>query len=551
MKRFFGMTLLLLVAYALWMGATRAAPPDGGFPIERVSVSNSEAEGNNISLLGFPTNGGRYVLFSSEADNLVPGDTNDAFDVFVRDTISNTTTLISRDSNGNIANDLSVGAAITPLGRFVLFYSNASDIVTGDTNNATDGFLRDVLTNTTIRVTVGTGGTQANDSSTPSAISAGGRYITFSSSADNLVANDTNGLTDCFLYDRISNTTIRLVTPAAPNPDGPCTEPTVTEDGQFVAFVSNATNLVPNDTNNKNDVFVMNVNTREIRRVSVSSFGEEGDDNSYTPVIALSEGGYIVAFRSEATNLVFNDDNFDADIFIHHIASGETTVESTAPDGNPANGDALSVDMSIDGKWLFFISDATNLVPDDTNLASDAFMRSLELDATIRISTDATGIQAAGTTIHVDGSDNGAYAAISSIAANLVPGDTNGQYDVFLIGGSGENTPTPTPGPTTTPSSTPTGTLTPATATSTPSVTPTGTLIPPTETPTPSVIPTGTLNPTESPTITSTGTVVVPPSSTPATTTPTTTPDPTEFPATPTPTTVPLQHHLYLPLTQR
>jgi Tol biopolymer transport system component len=200
---------------------------------------------------------GRYVAFWSEASNLVPGDTNQRGDVFVRDRLAGVTRRVSVTSTGQQTSGTysEVPPAISATGRYIAFFSNASNLVPGDTNGAGDVFVRDRLAGLTRRVSVGAAG-QANDNSAEPAISADGRYVAFYSEASNLVPGDTNTTVDVFVRDRLSGVTRRISVSTAGQGNGPSYGPSLTPDGRSVAFESDASNLVPGDTNQRGDVFV-------------------------------------------------------------------------------------------------------------------------------------------------------------------------------------------------------------------------------------------------------------------------------------------------------
>jgi len=185
--------------------------------ITPVSVDSAGNLGNSFSSQPSISADGRFVAFSSDASNIVPGDTNSNPDVFVRDTLTNTTTRVSVDSAGNQANSISDGASISADGRFVAFLSNASNIVPGDTNSSGDIFVRDTLTNTTTRVSLDSAGNQGNSFSILPSISADGRFVAFYSNASNLVPGDTNSSQDVFLRDTLTNTTTRVSVDSADN----------------------------------------------------------------------------------------------------------------------------------------------------------------------------------------------------------------------------------------------------------------------------------------------------------------------------------------------
>ena len=278
------------------------------------------------------------MVFDSEASNLVPGDTNSSFDIFVRDLSTNTTTRLSVNSTGNQGNSDSEFPSISADGRFVVFESDASNLVPGDTNNSQDIFVRNLLTNTITRVSVDAAGNQGNDSSYSSSISADGRFVVFDSEASNLVPGDTNASFDIFVRDLLTNTTTRLSVDSAGNQGNSDSElPSISADGRFVAFESDASNLVPGDTNASFDIFVRDLSTNTSTRLSVDSTGNQGIGNSFSP--SISADGRLVAFESFATNLVPGDTNKAKDVFIVDLtnASGVINTPSNNINGTPGN----------------------------------------------------------------------------------------------------------------------------------------------------------------------------------------------------------------------
>ena len=183
--------------------------------ITRVSFDSAgnQGGGNSPSISA----DGRFVAFSSRASNFVPGDTNNNNGIFVRDRLTNTTTLVSVDSAGNLGNRGSFGASISADGRFVAFESDASNIVPGDTNSTRDIFVRDTLTNTTTLVSVDSAGNQANSFSQDASISADGRFVAFTSRASNFVPGDTPSSRDIFVRDTLTNTTTLVSVDSAGN----------------------------------------------------------------------------------------------------------------------------------------------------------------------------------------------------------------------------------------------------------------------------------------------------------------------------------------------
>ena len=342
----------------------------------RMSVRSNGTQGNGSSQFPDISGSGRFVTFQSSASNLVPGDTNGTTDIFVRDRQRNKTTRVSTRSNGNQANSASTFPRISADGRFVAFESNASNLVPGDGNGTTDIFVKDRKTGKTRRVNVRSNGTQANNPSNHADISPNGRYVSFTSSATNLASGDTNGTTDVFLHDRKNKKTKRASLGNAGEGNGQSLLSTVSNKGQ-VAFVSQATNLVGGDTNATLDIFVRNTKANNTRRVSISTAGVQANNQSpaaWRPQISGS--GRYVLFESHATNLVANDTNAAPDVFVRDRKQNRTRRVSVRFDGSQANSTSFIADITNDGKFVTFLSSATNLVAGDTNATSDIFLRS-------------------------------------------------------------------------------------------------------------------------------------------------------------------------------
>jgi len=282
-------------------------------------------------------------------------------------------------------NDNSYSTALSADGRFVAFSSYASNLVSGDTNGKEDIFLYDTQTETTIRVSVATDGTQGNDFSNYHTISADGRYVAFQSMASNLVSGDTNGDYDVFVHDNISGKTTRVsVSTLGIQGNGRSFGGSISADGRYVVFRSDATNLVLGDFNGWDDIFVHDMDTGITTRVSVATDGTEGNEESSG--CSISADGRYVAFRSYASNLVIGDTNGVADIFLHFILTGSTWRVSVASDGTEANGSSHSPSISADGRSVTFDSYASNLVSGDTNGKGDIFLFESQTETTIRVS---------------------------------------------------------------------------------------------------------------------------------------------------------------------
>src|SRR5207249_3675999 len=288
---------------------------------------------------------------------------------------------------------------------------------------------------TTVRVSVASDGTEGNDVSLGSALSADGRFVAFDSSATDLVAADTNGVSDVFVHDRQTGTTERVSVASdgtQDNGSSACSDiaypPALAAAGSFVAFVSAATNLVTSDTNGTTDVFVHDRQTGTTERVSVASDGAES--NAASVGAALSADGRFVAFHSAATNLVADDTNGTTDVFVHDRQTGMTERVSVASDGTQGNNASSYPALSADGRFVAFDSDATNLVAGDTNGATDVFVHDRQTGTTERVSVASGGSQGNGFNAGPVLSADGRFVAFHGTASNLVGGDTNGTTDV-------------------------------------------------------------------------------------------------------------------------
>lgn len=210
---------------------------------------------------------------------------------------------VSVGPGGARANAQAYGESLSADGRFAVFSSEADNLVPGDTNGFYDVFVRDLRNGRTERVSVGTGGVQGNAFSSSGVASADGRYVAFASGSDNLVPGDTNGAEDIFVRDRQTGRTERLTTgdPAQQQPGG-SDMPSISWDGRYVAFASGRSDLVPGDTNNAADIFVVDRWTGTTTRATVGADGAEADSASTRPV--LSADGSKVGFTSRAGNLL-------------------------------------------------------------------------------------------------------------------------------------------------------------------------------------------------------------------------------------------------------
>jgi len=285
-------------------------------------VNPKGVRGNAFSPDTATSSNGRFIAFESAAANLAPGgDTNAHVDVFVRDRWNHRTRCVSVNRAGHPGNAGSENPWMSADGRWIVFASNSSNLVSGDTNGMWDVFVRDLSAGVTERASLGPLAQQADGPSRYPSISADGRFVAFESYATNLAAGDSNSVPDVFVRDRWAGTTERAsVDSAGAQSDLESSSPAISADGRFVAFASQATNLVAGDTNAAIDVFVRDRLTGTTERVSVSVAGAEAAAQSNGP--SISSDGRVIGFASQAGNLVPGDANGTWDVFVRDLAPG-------------------------------------------------------------------------------------------------------------------------------------------------------------------------------------------------------------------------------------
>ena len=343
-----------------------------------ISVSSTGEQPNNNFTQAY-SNGspisanGRYVVFSAFAANLVPNDGNIHTDVFIRDRKKGTTKRVSVNSNEEEAlGGDSVDPAISADGRFVVFTSTADNLVPNDLNGAADVFLRDREKGVTKRVSVNSSEEESHGGGTEASISADGRYVLFGSTSDNL-APGANGDEQAYVRDRREGTTRRVsVSTGGHQANQSVGYMSISNSGRFVVFESNANNLVKHDTNGEDDVFVRDRRSKTTKRVSVTS--AEKQVMNWSGYAHISPSGRFVAFESPNAHLVPGDDNGIVDIFVRDIRHGVTMRVTSRSGGASPNGSEYAT-ITSDGRFVAFQSDVNNLVPGDTNGFTDAFVR--------------------------------------------------------------------------------------------------------------------------------------------------------------------------------
>ncbi|KAB8189811.1 S8 family serine peptidase [Nonomuraea phyllanthi] len=401
------------------MGARHAdvnlpRPPD----TDRVSLGADGRQGNHEAWWPELSGDGSVVVFASPASNLDGEDTNGELDIFATDLRTRATRRVSVPSGGGLADSFSVSPTVSRDGRLVGFGSGATNLVPDDTNGQTDAFVHDRQTGTTELLSVSSEGVRADGLSGAPRFGADGRYAVFDSDATTLVPGDTNGRTDIFLRDRQTGTTERVsVAQDGSQAAGSSREPTISADGRYIAFRSDAANLVPGDDNGVIDTFVRDRETGTVRRIT----GPEPDTETTGPVIS-----------ADGTAIAFSNGPGLGQLYVQDLATGRSTLVSATTDGGPTKGMPFAPSLSADGRLVAFYSDGDDLVEGDANRRDDVFVRDVAAGTTERISAAPDGVEGDGRADLPSISEDGRYVAFESTSANLVEGDTNRRSDVFV-----------------------------------------------------------------------------------------------------------------------
>ena len=435
--------LVATAAAAAHLAFVPGAAVGGTTEVISLDAATQWAAGGELSGWGGDPGGrnvsadGRYVAFASFSSTFGPTDGNGRSDVYLRDRLNHVTKRISVGAGGKWSNGNSIHPTITPDGRFVAFESDASTLVAGDTNRETDVFVRDRRTGRTERVSISTNGTQYVGSRNAS-ISDDGRYVAFESHVP------TGSPPEIFVRDRLVGTT-RLVSVLLPGAQLSWTDrsyrPSISGDGRYVAFESLSDKLVPNDTNGKSDIFVRDLLMQTTERVTTGDNGEANRDSFFA---SISADGRYVTFETDATNLVEKSDSI-YDVIVHDRQTGRNELISVGSGGAPSDGYSFHAAITADGRYVAFASDATNIVPGDTNGQMDVFLRDRQEGVTERVSVSSAGEQGGGPNgENVAISSNGRFVAFDQVCNGdqfggcigalqpIVPNDGNADFDVYL-----------------------------------------------------------------------------------------------------------------------
>jgi Tol biopolymer transport system component len=413
---------------------------------ELVSVSGEGVAANHVSVESAISGDGRYIAFATNATNLVVGDTNGSRDVYLRDTQTGTTTLISKATNGTIGDSTSSMPSMTPDGRYIAFESFANNFGGGAVNKA-DVFVHDRDTGTTSLVSKASNGNAGLDGSHHPSISADGTRIAFYSYADNFSAVDENTVPNTFVHDTDTTaTTLASRSTGGTAGDGESVNPAISANGEVVAFQSMADNLVSGspDTDGIVDVFAHNLEDDTTVYVSKATDGTPGSGDSggesYNP--SISGDGRYVAFASRADTLAPDDALLLSDVFVHDLDTAATTHVSKASDGTPGTGPpfgSFNPSISTDGRYVAFDTTFTNLsdadadgLDVDSNEVADVFVHDRQSGDTRYVSRSTAGVAGDKSSYLPKISGDGSHVAFQSHAETLSGDDPADQLDVFL-----------------------------------------------------------------------------------------------------------------------
>ncbi|MFC3077723.1 Ig-like domain-containing protein [Phenylobacterium terrae] len=374
---------------------------------------------------------GRYALLTS---NGWPGDATSSPDVFLKDLLTGELALVSKTAAGVQSSHAAFGGGVSGDGRYVVFTTSGNTFDPTDANVHEDVYRKDMATGEVVRVSTafdGAFGSQTTGASTSPLISADGRFVFFTSSAYNIDGGPLDFFQDVFRKDMVTGEVARVSRTAdGAYLDGASVLESISSDGRYASFISFSTNLVPGDTNGQTDAFRKDLVTGEVIRISTSQAGVEA--NGESAGTDLSSDGRYAVFFSGASNLVEGDTNGQHDVFWKDLATGQLRRVSEAADGTQANGASFWASVSADGRYVTFVSDASNLVAGDTNGQRDVFWKDLHTGEILRINVGPGGVQSNALTGAPQTID-GQHIVFWSYASNLAAGDTNERADAFLV----------------------------------------------------------------------------------------------------------------------
>ncbi|MEZ4211263.1 MAG: hypothetical protein R3B39_03180, partial [Candidatus Paceibacterota bacterium] len=426
-------TLVFVSAFIFQASYTEAAINS----LEIISKNSSNVLGNDESASGSISEDGLVISYMSSATNLVSGDTNAVADIFVYDSELDSLERVSVSSLGAEGDGESYVPVLSSDGRYVVFTSEATNLVTGDTNAQIDVFLHDRDTNTTELVSIAEDDGISDGESSYGSVSSDGRYVVFNSTSTDIISGDTNGASDVFVRDRVLETTTRVSVDSDEGElDGDSYAGSISRNGRYVIFESLATNATDDSLNSAQNIYLRDLTLGTTELISLNSSEISGNGGSFlnVPSNLVTDDGRYVLFGSNATNLVSGDTNGAGDVFLRDRTLGTTVRISESVAGVQSDGESVQDSIDSGGRFISFRSESDLLVPGDTTSGEyDVFVYDMELDNLFRVSVAEDGTESNGYSESIGLFSSGSrYVVYYSGATNLVSGDTNGVLDVFL-----------------------------------------------------------------------------------------------------------------------
>ncbi|MEV4431544.1 hypothetical protein [Streptomyces sp. NPDC049555] len=407
--------------------------------VERVSVGPGGEQGDGESRGESVDASGRLVVFTSHARTLLPGNPKGTAQVYVRNLATGRLKRISTAPDGSAGNDASWSAVISGNGRYVVFESMATNLAPGRNTGerSEDVFVHDLVTGRTKVLVPSPAGTAAN--TTSPAVSHDGRFVAFASTRSDLVPGDTNGKQDIFVRDRVRGTTERVSVASSGQADTFSMSPSISADGSRVGFLGFG-GLAPGDDAaagvaelHRPHPRIFYIRDMRARRTEVASKSYKGLQVGVIGAPVISPDGRHALFNAVSSEVVPGDTNGLTDTFLRDLRTGDVQMISRAYDGSPSNGNGVpGLAISADNRRVFFVSTASNLVPGDSGTTQDVFVRDVVRGTTERVSVTRDGGPPNGSSF-LEGVDRaGRVALFTCDADNMVPGDTNKAYDAFV-----------------------------------------------------------------------------------------------------------------------
>ena len=423
------LALALCVSGALSIVAVATPASAAPGQITLASISTTGTLSNLYSYGASLSADGTKVAFSSDATNLDPADTDIEYDVYVKDLATGTLTLASTSATGIKGNGYSSEASLSADGTKVAFRSSATNLDPGDIDDVYDVYVKDLVTGALTLASTPITGTKGDRSSWWPSLSADGTQVAFYSAATNLDPGDTDDVYDVYVKDLVTGAlTLASTATTGPKSNGYSYAPSLSADGTKVAFHSTATNLDPDDPDDVYDVYVKDLVTGTLTLASATSTDTDTDTkgNGYSFEPSLSADGTTVAFHTGASNLDPADTDDVQDVYVKDLVTGSLTLASTSATGSKGNGSSHEPSLSADGTRVAFHTDAANLDPGDIDASSDVYVKDLATGTLTLASTSSTGAKSVYASFGPSLSADGTTVAFLSYADNFHPSAADG-----------------------------------------------------------------------------------------------------------------------------